>query len=644
MTASPRTASPGIASPVDENEEPFRIDGYRILGEIGRGGMGVVYRAHQHRLNRLVAVKMILAGKLAGMEERVRFRLEGALLARLNHPNFVQVYEVGTLEVSPGTVQQYLVLEHVDGTTLRSEMALGPMSFRQAAARMLELSRAMEAAHAQGIVHRDLKPSNVLVAKDGMLKISDFGLAKELAGDGSLTPTGLTVGTPEYMAPEQAQGNHPIGPAADVYALGSILYEMLTGRTPFEGATAVEVIVKVLQESPAPATRLRRAIPRDLATICHKCLDKDPRARYLRATDLADDLACWLEDRPIRARPAGRIETTLKWARRHPLPALLLVFLVMTLLLGSAASTYFAVLASTRADETQKALENEAEARFASDRRAAELQLVAGEAAADAGEIDRGMFLMVRALELAPKRDEDLSRRIRLDLETWLPYLPRLRWWHNRPLSASPLFLDDEVVAIHDRDLTILDAETGRTKGTLTLPEGPLRAFGVGGRNACIGNETKDGPKLSVVDLKTGEPVGPSIADRSAVDLRAKQPGTLYELSFSNDEKLLARDLRGPWGSERRVWDVRTGREAGPPVTENGIAWSQLLRGTDGSAYWLFLRDPGSIDVVDVASGKSLGNGPGCLPADAERPAQRFPSRPLVQGWPAVRRRSSSGT
>ena len=443
----PMSATPPfrVPTPVVVDGDSIRIEGYRILGEVGRGGMGVVYRAQQDRLDRPVAIKLIMAGQFAGPDDRVRFRLEGALLVRLNHPNFVQVYEVGTLEIGPGTIQPYLVLEFVEGSSLKAAMANRSFSFREAAERILILARAMEAAHAQGIVHRDLKPANVLIAADGTLKITDFGLAKELSAGTSLTPTGLTVGTPHYMAPEQAQGDQAIGPAADIYALGSILYEMLTGRTPFAGTTAVEVIVQVLQQTPIPASRLRTGVPRDLETICLKCLEKNPRSRYSGAADLADDLACWLENRPIKARPAQWPERVVKWTRRHPLPATLVAFLVLTLLLGSAASTYFGILAAHRADEAAKALTQEAAARTVSDRRAAELQHVAGQAAADAGEVDRGMFLMLRALELADK-DPELRRVIELDLAAWEPYLPRLRWYRDEPFTLMPTFTKDGVV------------------------------------------------------------------------------------------------------------------------------------------------------------------------------------------------------
>jgi WD40 repeat protein len=351
-----------LNTPAAPASVPFHLPGYRILKEIGRGGMGVVYQAYQESLRRPVAIKMILTGGLAGAEERLRFLLEGELLARLNHPNFVQVYEVGTVELTPGTVQPYLVMEYVDGGSLKGRTE-GTAAPREKARQVLVLARAMEAAHAQGIIHRDLKPANVLIAQDGTLKITDFGLAKELHYNPSMTPAGAPLGTPSYMAPEQATGNSTaIGPAADVYALGAIFYELLTGRPPFAGEL-VGVLLQITVNPPVAPRRLRPSIPSDLETICLKCLEKEPRTRYATAGELANDLERWLEGLPIQARPAGLFERAWKWGRRHPQSAALLVFLVLSLAVGSAVSTYFGVSAIRREQETRQALTNEEAAR-----------------------------------------------------------------------------------------------------------------------------------------------------------------------------------------------------------------------------------------------------------------------------------------
>ncbi len=607
---------------------PFQLEGFQLLGEVGRGGMGVVYRAHQHRLNRVVAIKMILTGQLAGPEDRVRFLMEGALLARLNHPNFVQVHEVGTLALSPELAQPYLVLEHVEGGSLKARLAQGALPVREAAQLVLVLARAMEAAHAQGIIHRDLKPANVLFSRDGTPKITDFGLAKELGSGASLTPTGLAVGTPAYMAPEQARGGI-VGPAADVYALGAILYEMLAGQPPFQGVTAMEVILQVM-DRPAPSmARLRPGIPRDLETICRKCLEKEPRARYARAADLAEDLQRWLDGRPIQARPAGRVERAVKWARRHPLPASLIVLLVASLLAGSAASTYFGLAALERAQETEKALALEEVARQASDRRAVELQIVAGQRLADAGEVDHGLLLLTQALARTPAKEEDLQRVLQLNLETWLPYLPRLRWYRDSPPVGNTLVVDKEVVCWRDNKLWTLDAETGETRQALReFPGKWIVACGPrGGRIGTVRDE-KDGVAFQVFERTTGQPVGSALVVRHGSVVPGNGP---YSLQFSADETLLACEAHGVerWG--RLVWDLASGKEIGAPIVRAGVVAAHLLQTPGGGCYWLLLRAGGAGELVDARSGASLGAELERWPADLERRPSLFPARSLVQ-------------
>jgi tetratricopeptide (TPR) repeat protein len=301
------------------------VPGYRILGILGRGGMGVVYRAEQVGLKRLVALKMILAGAHAGPEQLARFRAEAEAVARLQHPNIVQIYEVGERGGLP-----YFSLEYVDGGSLEKRLGKAPQPARAAAELVETLARAVHVAHERGIVHRDLKPANVLLAACGSTagarpqaayvpKITDFGLAKQVNREGFPTQEGAVMGTPSYMAPEQALGRaREVGPAADVWALGAILYEMLTGRPPFQGASSLDTLQMVLVEEPVPVRRLQPKCPRDLETICLKCLQKAARKRYASALDLADDLRRFRTGEPIRARPVGRVERGLKWVRRHP--------------------------------------------------------------------------------------------------------------------------------------------------------------------------------------------------------------------------------------------------------------------------------------------------------------------------------------
>jgi hypothetical protein len=302
------------------------IPGYEILGVLGRGGMGIVYKARQTSLKRLVALKMILAGGHAGPHELARFRAEAEAIARFQHPNIVQVYEIGQHGGLP-----YICLEYVEGSSLSKKLAGTPLPATSAARLAETLARAVHAAHERGVVHRDLKPGNILVVAgqeqaDCLFpKITDFGLAKQLDEDSGQTATGAVMGTPSYMAPEQALGKaREVGPAADVYALGAILYETLTGRAPFKGSSVLDTLEQVRTREPVPPSQLQPRVPRDLETVCLKCLQKDPRKRYATALDLAEDLRRFLSGEPILARPAGRLERTVKWVKRRPVWAALI--------------------------------------------------------------------------------------------------------------------------------------------------------------------------------------------------------------------------------------------------------------------------------------------------------------------------------
>ncbi|HKI38005.1 MAG TPA: bifunctional serine/threonine-protein kinase/formylglycine-generating enzyme family protein [Gemmataceae bacterium] len=299
-----------------------QVPGYEMLGELGRGGMGVVYKATHLALKRTVALKMIRTGEHADEAELARFRTEAEAVGRLAHQNIVQIHEVGESGGLP-----YLALEFVDGGSLAQKLCGGPLAPREAARLVETLAGAVQLAHSRNIVHRDLKPANVLLTTDGAPKITDFGLAKTLDADSSQTRTGAVMGTPGYMAPEQASGRtHDTGPAADIYALGAMLYECLTGRPPFRGDSVLETLEQVRTQEPSAPRRLRRGTPRDLETICLKCLRKEPERRYASAEALADDLRRWRQGEPIAARAVGSVERALKWARRRPaLAAVLLV-------------------------------------------------------------------------------------------------------------------------------------------------------------------------------------------------------------------------------------------------------------------------------------------------------------------------------
>jgi hypothetical protein len=284
--------------------------------------MGVVYKARQLGLKRVVALKMILAGEHAGPDAQVRFRVEAEAVARLQHPNIVQVYQVGEHAGLP-----FFSLEFCPGGGLDKKLAGSPLAPAEAAAAVQALAGAMQAAHEAGVVHRDLKPANVLLDAAGTFKVTDFGLAKRL-GEAGGTATGALLGTPSYMAPEQAEGKgREVGPPADVYALGAILYECLTGLPPFRADTPLDTIMQVVADEPVPPRRLNPDVPRDLQTVCLKCLEKDPRRRYPSARALGDDLLAYLDGRPITARPPGLVGRLDRWARAQPALAVTLVAL-----------------------------------------------------------------------------------------------------------------------------------------------------------------------------------------------------------------------------------------------------------------------------------------------------------------------------
>ena len=279
----------------------YEFDDYTLLEEIARGGMGVVYKARQKSLDRLVAIKMILTGRFASDAERQRFRNEAKAAARLDHPQIVPIYQVGEHDGRP-----YLCMKLVEGGSLAQQLTGKPMPVSQAARLVESLARTIHYAHQHSLIHRDLKPANVLRSPDGTYLITDFGLAKVLDGPDGLTRTDQIVGTPNYMAPEQAWGGaRDVTALADVYSLGAILYEMLTGRPPFRAATVPETLELLRSADASPPRLLNPGIESDLQTICMKCLEKDPRDRYATAEALADDLHRFLAREPIRRGAAG---------------------------------------------------------------------------------------------------------------------------------------------------------------------------------------------------------------------------------------------------------------------------------------------------------------------------------------------------
>lgn len=360
-----------------ETRDPARVryfGDYELLEEIARGGMGVVYKARQRSLSRLVALKMILAGQLASTSDVERFRQEAEHAANLDHPHIVPIYEIGVHEGS-----HYFSMKLIEGGNLRSELPRLRGDLLSGVKALAIVARAVHHAHQRGVLHRDLKPGNVLIDKDGAPHVTDFGLAKRVEGDSELTQSGTILGTPSYMAPEQARGERQLSTAVDVYSLGAILYELLTSRPPFQGASPIETLVQVItREAERPSITLRN-VDLDLETMALKCLEKDPERRYDSAAALADDLERWLLGEPIVARAVSPGERAWRWCRRNPAVAGLAAAVAASLLLGTCVSLYWAGLATDHARQAEQSaadaqLERERADANAAEARASALQ------------------------------------------------------------------------------------------------------------------------------------------------------------------------------------------------------------------------------------------------------------------------------
>jgi WD40 repeat protein len=381
-------------------DRPFQVGQYQVLERVGEGGMGVVYKARQTNLKRLVALKMLPAhaGTLGG--RLARFRAEPVKLASLRHPNIVAIYEFGEEHGCP-----YFSMEFMEGGSLAQKLAAGPLPSQEAAEAVLLLTRAVHHAHQEHIIHRDLKPANILLTAEGIPKISDFGLAKTLDEEDGQTDPGAVLGTPSYMAPEQAAGQQSkVGKATDVYGLGALLYEMLTGRPPFRGETRQETLQQVLMKEPMRPSRLLPRLPRDLETICLKCLSKEPGERYPNALALAEDLQRFLEGKPILARPTSRVRRVYRWCRRNPGLATASSLAAAAVL----ALVVFLVLPGPRHSPDPQEARQRATRLF--DR---------GLSHCAQGEVGIGLLWLVRSLEAVPPGAEDLERAIRINLAAW---------------------------------------------------------------------------------------------------------------------------------------------------------------------------------------------------------------------------------
>jgi WD40 repeat protein len=555
--------------PTSSASSPFalrwpEIAGLKIVAELGRGGMGIVYQAWQTELNRFVAVKMILSGGDATQSDLVRFRAEAEAIGRVDHPGVVHIYSLGEQEGCP-----YYTMEFVDGGCLAQKLAGTPLGPRTAAELVRQVALAAHAAHLRGIIHRDLKPGNILLARSDQgirlgggataytPKIGDFGLAKIFrAGIESPTLSGAILGTPSYIAPEQARGESTaVGPATDVYALGAILYECLTGHPPFTAPTPLETLQQVLHSDPVSPRRLQPVVPRDLETVCLKCLAKDPRKRYASADALAADLQRFLLGQPVRARPVGLLERSLKWAKRRPGVAALLVAMIATVSLGFALVTW-------KWREALLARQEQAQQRQAYQRLAMSVLVDQGIDLCERGEIPRGLLQLGHCLNRHAGVDPQLERVIRYNLADWSKRLCPLRLCVGLP---------------------------GRVLAVAFQPDGRLIAVGCGDR------------KVFLRDGRTGQAVGQPLV----------LPGRVHALAFSPDgERLLVgTDLVGGTQGTVSLWQVKTGRQVGGPWKQNGPVWAVAFSG-DGKRFVTGGSQGakgGAVQLWDSTRGQPLG-------------------------------------
>jgi len=499
---SAAASSAADAPPGDAPLPLSRVGEYELLREIGRGGMGVVFHARHVRLNRQAALKMILGGSLAAREDLHRFETEAAAAAQLQHPGIVALFDSGTHGDQP-----YFAMEYVAGASLAQRVQLGPIAPRRAAGYLEAVARAVHYAHTRGIVHRDLKPANVLLDDHDQPKVTDFGLAKMLATDSGQTRTGAVLGTPSYMSPEQAAGRKDIGPACDVWSLGAILYELLTGRPPFRGETALATLQKVADQEPLPPRVLDSSVDPDLETICLKCLEKDPARRYGSAEELADDLRRLLDGDAIVARRQGIVGRTVKYCRRRPT--------VAALILVASSAILSLLLFFIAAAREERTLRDDAE-------KAQRLALVREEAM-------RHLLYhaeMRRAQQALEQADVERVRRL---LERWQPRagMKDLRDWEWHFLHART----------HGR--FVLDAHAYQASAVVWRPDGK--------QIVTAGGEPNKPGAIKVWDAATGK-LQKTLEGHSR---------SITSLAFHPERNLIA---SGSFDGTVMLWDVSAGK------------------------------------------------------------------------------------
>ncbi len=576
---------------------------YELLEEIARGGMGVVFKARQVTLNRIVAVKMILSGQLASPEDVERFHAEAEAAANLDHPGIVPIFEVGEHEG-----QHYFSMGFVDGRSLSARVSVGPLPGREAAQLVRTVCDAVQYAHEHQVIHRDLKPANILLDRDGRPRVTDFGLAKRVQDESGLTATGQVLGTPSFMPPEQAAGKLDlVGPAADVYSLGAILYTPLTGRPPFQSASSVDTLRQVLEREPLAPRDLSSDVPRDLDTIALKCLEKSIPQRYASARELADDLQRFLDCRPIFARPISRLERGWRWWRRNPVVAGLSALAIASLIAVAVVST----IAYSRADEQRQAAEKltgeKALALAKIEKQAASLArglFELGTSEMSGGEREKGMAILAKAYEAAAEGDP-VRESIRNMLSAGDVAVP-MQFPLSDPVPPVVFSPDGKSVLTSIANTTWLwDARTGGLLGKPMTHDGPM-AYSPDAATVLVAIVNT----ARLIDVRTGKPRGKSMKHDgaveggfvSAINAVAYSPDGATVLTGSTDNTARVWDaqtgesigvlkhdkpvwavtyspdgatvLTGDFGGTARLWDVRTGRPLGEPMKNDGIVFA----------------------------------------------------------------------